>query len=644
MQCWRGVGSKVRVAGARMGGKKEKRGRREEDRIGVAMGVDRREVDAGDGVENGDDKVDRDKKKGKTKREVLGDGSEFVAEYGKGSVGDENEGGRSEKKKKKRKREVGRDEKELEKAVKKGSTLSEGNERGGGKSVSEVPQIVEDGDGHTHDGEFENMEDRLQIQTKKKKNKKHKDFKEMDDVDAAFSATKHFADDRHEAGVQEQNKSLVKNIEEIKDTDEGGIRKKKKKKGRRDSDPVGDNQKEEEASRSSDAEIAKKDIREKERRKRKKQKRIEEQGHVASGNLDKEYMESEAFTNDNMGSEEKKPIKDRKRKKDKAAKGGIEGKDRKKKAKRVSFAENVEFFPPSDGLSEEDNSKDGNLVRGKKFSKEEDELVKEAVYNYIEAHNLGEDGLKMVLNCGSHPEARNCWKEIGAYLPWRPNESVYHRAHLLFERSENRTWTPEECELVRKFHEQHGSNWRTLADALGRHRFHVKDTWRRIKFPYKKGPWSQDEYQQLFDLVNMDLRMKAAEERKSKHGMLLDNIAWGAISDNLGSRNHAVCCEKWYKQLTSPMVAEGTWADTDDYRLLNALVDLDACSIEDVDWDKLIENRSGDLCQKRWNQMVKYIGSYWSKSFPEQVEILSERYCPDMLEAREIYANKPKVL
>ncbi|KAI6694885.1 hypothetical protein NL676_022595 [Syzygium grande] len=365
-------------------------------------------------------------------------------------------------------------------------------------------------------------------------------------------------------------------------------------------------------------------------------------------------MESEVDAlskSDTMGSEEKKLVKDRKRKKEKAAKDGIEGKDRKKKPKRVSFAENVEVFPPLDGPSEEDgskdreedSSKDRDLVRGKKFSKEEDELVKQAVYKYIEAHDLGEDGLKMVLNCGSYREARNCWKEIGANLPWRPTESVYHRAHLLFERSENRTWTPEECELVRKFHEQHGSDWRKLADALGRHRFHVKDTWRRIKLPFKKGPWSQEEYQRLFDLVNMDLRMKATEERKSKHGMLLDNIAWGAISDSLGSRNHAVCCEKWYKQLTSSMVAEGSWADTDDYRLLSALVDLDACAMEDVDWDRLIEGKSGELCRKRWYQMVKYIGNYWIKPFPVQVEILSERYCPDMLEPREIYANKPKV-
>lgn len=642
MQFLRGIGLKLGVPSGTMGGKKEKRGRIEERRVDV----DHHEVDPVDGVENGVDKVNRDKKKSKTKGEVHGGGSEFVAENVKGSVVDDNKGGGREKKKKKRKREVGQDEKELEKAAKKGSRDSKGAESSGARSISKVPQIREYEDGHMHHGDFENMEEGLQIQKKKEKNKKHKEDKKMDDIDAAFTATKLLTDSKPDTRVQEQNKSLGKNIKEIKEPDQVSIKKKKKKKGSRDTDPVGDNPKMEEASGSSDAVIAKKDIHEKERCKRKKRKRIEEHGYVASGNIDKKHMESEVdtrSTNDIMGGKEKKPHKVRKRRKEKATKDGIEAKDRKRKPKRVSFAENVEVFPPLDGPSEEDNSKDGNLVRGKKFSEEEDELVKQAVYKYIEAHDLGEDGLQMVLNCGRHREARKCWKEIGAYLPWRPHESIYHRAHLLFERGENRTWTPEECELVRKFHEQHGSDWRKLADALGRHRFHVKDTWRRIKLPYKKGPWSQDEYQRLFDLVNMDLRLKVNEERKSKHGMLLDNIAWGAISDSLGSRNHAVCCEKWYKQLTSSMVAEGSWADTDDYRLLIALVELDACSMEDVDWDKLIENKSGDLCRKRWNQMVKHIGNHWSKSFPEQVEILSERYCPDMLEPREIYANKPKV-
>lgn len=324
-----------------------------------------------------------------------------------------------------------------------------------------------------------------------------------------------------------------------------------------------------------------------------------------------------------------------------------------KKSKKVRFSGQDEVFSvpcdSSQGEKEQDGAGNGNrsrdgLIRGKRFSKEEDELVKKAVLDYIEAHQLGEEGIHMVMKCKAYPELKECWKEIGEALPWRPYTSVYYRAHILFERGEHRKWSEEELEFVRKFHEKHGANWKQLADELGKHRFHVKDTWRRIKLPNRKrGHWSQEEYQNLFDLVNMDLSMKAFQEKKSKHGMLRDNISWEAISEKLSTRSTPLCCYKWYYQLTSPLVAEGKWSDVDDYRLLIALVDLDAACEEDVDWDNLLEHRSGEICRKRWNQMVLHIGQHGIKPFNEQLEILSKRYCPDLLEAREAYANQPYV-
>lgn len=287
---------------------------------------------------------------------------------------------------------------------------------------------------------------------------------------------------------------------------------------------------------------------------------------------------------------------------------------------------------------------DDGLIRGKRFSKEEDEIVKNSVLNYIERHQLGEMGLEMVLKCSNYPEVRDCWREIGEALPSRPYLSVYNRAHILFERSESRQWTPEEIEFVKEFHKKYGPDWKTLADELGKHRIHVKDTWRRIRYTnMKKGHWSQDEYESLFDLVNTDLKLKAFEEKRSKHGMLRDNISWEAIGYRLSTRGYALCCQKWYDQLTSPMVAEGIWADVDDYRLIIALDELDAACLEDVDWDNLLEHRPGDVCRKRWNQMVRNIGEHGTKSFGEQVEILSKRYCPDLLDARVAYDSKTPV-
>ncbi|KAM5558139.1 hypothetical protein ABKV19_020062 [Rosa sericea] len=294
----------------------------------------------------------------------------------------------------------------------------------------------------------------------------------------------------------------------------------------------------------------------------------------------------------------------------------------------------------SDGPSDEHQG----LVRGKRFSEEEDEILREAVFRYIEERGLGADGLDMVLHCRSHPKVIDCWKVIGEAIPLRPSKSVYYRAHVLFERAEKPTWTPEEYEEVKKFYREHGTDWKALGDKLGKHRIHVKDAWRRLKLPnHRKGPWSQEEYQTLSDLVNKDLLMRALEKKKTKHGMLRDNICWEAISDKLGTRTNAVCSMKWYKQLASPLVKQKLWAGIDDYRLLDALTQLEASSIEDVDWDDLLEHRPGDVCRRRWDQMVKHIGEHALESFPEQVAVLSKRYPAELIEAIETYDSKPVV-
>ncbi|CAI9099691.1 OLC1v1036550C1 [Oldenlandia corymbosa var. corymbosa] len=105
--------------------------------------------------------------------------------------------------------------------------------------------------------------------------------------------------------------------------------------------------------------------------------------------------------------------------------------------KRVSFSGKDEVFTlPED-----------KLIWGKWFSKEEDEMIKAAVFKYIEANCLGEKGLEMVLNCKSNPKTRKCWNEIGSALPHRPQNSVYYRAQKLFCENQRRKWTKEELDL-----------------------------------------------------------------------------------------------------------------------------------------------------------------------------------------------------
>ncbi|KAI3959328.1 hypothetical protein MKW98_018918 [Papaver atlanticum] len=318
--------------------------------------------------------------------------------------------------------------------------------------------------------------------------------------------------------------------------------------------------------------------------------------------------------------------------------------DSKNSSKRVKFASHVAVFPSSDGQDDRQENLRNKLVQGKRFTRQEDQIIKDAVHNYIEAHKLGAKGLDMILHCKKYPMIRNCWKEIGAALPYRPYEAVYQRGHTLFERADSCKWTEDEKAFVLKFYEKHGPDWKGLGQALGKHRHHVRDTWRRIfRAGLKTGNWDQSEYQSLFNLVNKDLRMRMYEERASKHGLIRDNISWQAISNRLATRTQMKCCIKWYDQLSSSMVKEGKWADTDDYRLLDELFRLDACCIEDVDWDNLLKHRPGDITLKRWRQMVNHIGIHGLQSFAGKVEVLAKRYCPELLEVREVLDSRPVV-
>ncbi|KAL7594157.1 hypothetical protein Lser_V15G35198 [Lactuca serriola] len=408
----------------------------------------------------------------------------------------------------------------------------------------------------------------------------------------------------------------------------------------------------------------------KEKKKKKKSKANEDgyNGNLEEDNSDlqkkhKKKKRKRDSSEKTQTNDDPKPKKEKKKnRKSKSNEDGDKGnleqqnedpkKPKKKKTKKVTFSGEVEIFPSSSNTTttkrqQKTKSADNdNLVRGKRFTPEEDEIVKQAVENYIISNNLGDDGLKMILNCKSHKGMKRCWQEIGNCIPYRPHTAIYHRAHILFEQSEHRQWTPEEIKFLKESYKKHGNKWKMIAEELGKHRFHVKDTWRRIvKLENLKiGKWSQDEYQNLYDMVNLDLQMKiTGQEKKSKHGMLRDNIPWTSISEKLTTRSDSTCCRKWYEQLTSSLVAEKKWSDADDYWLVGKLYEIDAACVEDVEWDELLEHRSGEICRKRWDQMVVCIGNHKSKTFGEQVEILAKRYRPELAETRQIWDDKPLV-
>ncbi|KAK9132385.1 hypothetical protein Scep_011913 [Stephania cephalantha] len=105
----------------------------------------------------------------------------------------------------------------------------------------------------------------------------------------------------------------------------------------------------------------------------------------------------------------------------------VRNSDRKKTEKRVKFSSKIEVFSISDDTKVRKINQEKKSSFGKRFTQEEDKKIKEAVFNYIVASGLGEEGLNMVLNPKSHVQVRNCWKEINFMKNMDQNGKIWER-------------------------------------------------------------------------------------------------------------------------------------------------------------------------------------------------------------------------
>lgn len=110
-------------------------------------------------------------------------------------------------------------------------------------------------------------------------------------------------------------------------------------------------------------------------------------------------------------------------------------------------------------------------MRGKRLTKEEDTILKEAVYSYITDHNLGEDGLERVLQTRKYSQLRGCWGDIGAAISYRPYVAVYSRAQVLFRRSDKSKRVKEEIVMIREHQAEQGNRLKNCRKSLG----HIPD-------------------------------------------------------------------------------------------------------------------------------------------------------------------------
>ncbi|KAL2642216.1 hypothetical protein R1flu_009803 [Riccia fluitans] len=269
------------------------------------------------------------------------------------------------------------------------------------------------------------------------------------------------------------------------------------------------------------------------------------------------------------------------------------------------------------------------------YTKEEDAKVKAAVYAYIKGKNWGEDeGVEKLFSCRVNSETKGAWVEIAKCLP-RPVKQIYARAHILFSDLKTGTWSEEELEKLKEVQALHGRDWKTIEKIMGRSGQICRDKWRvlRLEPILKKGKWNGEEFDRLCKYVRWSLKIKEKLGRQRGHRILRDDINWEPISEKMG-RASMSCAKIWYERLASSLVADGSWANGDDRRLLRSLMETGASSEEAVDWDELLDDRDGLTCERRWYQMIRLLAEPHAP-FEDKLEQIVRRYAPDLIGIEE---------
>jgi hypothetical protein len=59
-----------------------------------------------------------------------------------------------------------------------------------------------------------------------------------------------------------------------------------------------------------------------------------------------------------------------------------------------------------------------------------------------------------------------------------------------------------------------------------------------------------------------------------------------------------------------------------------------------VEWDSLLEHRSGEVCRKRWQEMGRTLGEQLKHSFIDQLEAVIKIFAPELLDDEPNEADK----
>lgn len=256
-----------------------------------------------------------------------------------------------------------------------------------------------------------------------------------------------------------------------------------------------------------------------------------------------------------------------------------------------------------------------------------DSLEKED-YDFLFKRRLKQGGRGAKLN----ESERKAFLEISKDFPTRNPKQIYGFATRYYDPNNHKgKWSEEEKEQLADLVELKGEKWTEIGEILERAGASCRDKWRSMRDKYQRGDWTPEELAQLKQLVNEQLAAQGAAPGRgpgegNEHLPVRDNINWKAISLKLKTRSENTCCQKWYR-IAPDSVAAGEWGEGDDTTMVAALRRARAASEADVDWAGLVRGRTLSQIKRRFKDLRQAIPKNHQLTFAEVVQRLVEKHC-----------------
>ncbi|XP_069799387.1 LOW QUALITY PROTEIN: transcription termination factor 1-like [Dendropsophus ebraccatus] len=287
------------------------------------------------------------------------------------------------------------------------------------------------------------------------------------------------------------------------------------------------------------------------------------------------------------------------------------------------------------------------------FTAEEDEQIKKNVEQFMS--RVGIESAEMLFHPYKFPEQKKTIRELRTKFQflqriaeglYRTTRNVFDRGMVLYENSLGKgRFSNEEVRQLKKHHELHGNDWRTIGSLMNRSASSSRLRVAVLRHDVNRGVWSIEEKNRLIAAVKENVLNSLEKVKRNNEDLvtvpkrkLYTGINWVQIADKVETRNYKFCLQKWCKIVLLRMnygihPFKETLGIQNNIKIIKWMYDSKTKETRDIKWDKLCEyigNVTKHIIQKKFLALKGMIDGWRKMRLHEIVDLLYNEKLPEL--------------